>query len=530
MKKRIARIVPSPRNRPTAQPTVLAYEEVQRSDSPIRKERAGSIIRSGDSAAALLKLVQNRPGLDTQAVVTPDSGHCQPLIEYLCVCGSPGVPDGAPVVLAHTPDTATAETQLPLFCFLDGPPPSVPGCDLSVYPLDDVRRADSTFMTNLGAAAVYVYVVRSWEILEEPAPWIHVRTMGALAAQRHLTLRAYCIVSRHPYGRLFWDILFHVARLERDRLTTVDAERRVRCVERQKALFRIVDRLATERAAPGRNLRLESKACFGPVGVIEFPMPDAAQSPRVGVAAMCLPALMRAFSPTSLVSLLCATLTESKVIFYGKSPGRVSACVLALAAAIAPFAWQGTLMPLVPRRAAEVVEAPVPVLCGRIVDTLEPITDDDMRTVVASVDGGTVITIGPPLPDLPCVDVLRVSLSEAHMLLRASLRSRQDDTPFAPLNDRDALCIYSSVEALNQYTVWLLDSIRRHLPDGAYNADALPDNPAVCADLLKKLRPESIEFVDGLFNTQHYHAIAMTFGEMPAPESRSIGAYDGCVL
>lgn len=539
MKKRLAHIVPVPLRRHTAQPAALAYEEVQRSNSPDKRERAGSIIRSVDSSAALMRLLQNRAVETAEpSPVTADSDQRLPVLDYLCVCGLLSERSPAPQVLGHAPEAVKAESLLHRFCFPDGRPPVVTGCDLSVHPIEDIRRGDNTFMFCLGASSLYVYVVRSWEILEEPPPWTQSRVPTALASTRHLTLRAYCIVSRNPYGRLFWELLFHMARLERDRLTADDTERRRRREERQNALLKIIGQLCEQRCVPGFAVKLKSEACFGAARKIEFQMPDAANSARVCIIATCLPALMRAFSPQNLVALLCASLTESKVLFHGTSSGRVAACTLALAAAIAPFTWQTPPIALVPHQQTELMQSPVPVLCGCVMATLDyDNANDDMRVLVASIDADTVRVLGAPLPALPCADVLESTLCEAHMCLRDTLRSRQDDTPFAPLNDRDAHYIYSAVEALNQYTVWLLDSIRRLLPDGAYTMQTLPDgmchspdNPAVCAQLLEQVTDKSRDFVDSLLNTQHYQAIATTFGDLPAPEAQSSGAYRDCRL
>lgn len=498
------------------------------------------------------------PGAQKAALVITDNQR-QPVLDYLCVCGLSKPSESLiPVLLTHAPLSVVPERQLAAFCFPDQPPqyrPAAQNLHILESPVEEVRTSANMFMFCLNAnaeAPVYAFVMRTWEVLEEPPPWMPEKSVEptSLLAQRHLTQRAYCIVSRNPYARLLWDLLFYLVKFERDRLSVTDADKRRRAIARQNQILRFIEALARKRAVPGKEVELTMPSFPG--GKLSFQMPDATHSLRVSVAAVCLPALLRAFTPDDLVVLLCALMIESKVVFVGSSAGRVSACVMALTAAIAPFSWQAALMPLVPPHVSDMFDAPVPYVCGRVAHQLRldnwsgrlDYMPPGSSLVIAAVDTGVVHVLGAALPALPEQERLAETLRDSHMWLRSSRRvmSRmcEDDYPYQALNERDARQLEEAIDSLNQYTVWLLDSIRRLLPGHAYSyqpvtserSDVLhsPENPEVCAELLKQMLPEHHEFMDALFNSQHYHAIATTFGDIPAPTAETEGTYAGCVL
>lgn len=72
------------------------------------------------------------------------------------------------------------------------------------------------------------------------------------------------------------------------------------------------------------------------------------------------------FNPTTITKILNILLVEKSLIIYGQQPGVVTAISLAVAALLAPFAWEGVFVPLVPEDAREVFEAPVPFIVGTI--------------------------------------------------------------------------------------------------------------------------------------------------------------------
>lgn len=504
----------------------------------VRRQRAGSIMSSGDHRAQLLSAlngaaVRCAPGTE----LAPTEQHR--LFEYMCVCGFASRESDRPVALARVPADARVSPIVPTFSFGEGlPPPPESLAAALAESAESIRyRGDTTFMTTIvteTGATQYVYIIRTWEAFQNPPPWFPIGAVrcGSLLGGVHPALRAYCIVSHNPYARLFWSLLWELVRLERERLTTDSDERRDRLAKRQQHFCdKIVATVVKKIYQPDSLIRLESDACFSQ-RVIEFRTPPATQGPRVSVAAVCLPVLMRALSPANVVRLMTAVLCESKVIVVARQPSRVAACVLAIAAAVAPFTWQCTMVPIVPETLLEILDAPTPVLAGRVATSTQlpasvmP-TDARDRLVVACADTNTVLVHGRPLPALPYADELCSSLAASHAWLRAGMLVMndmcEDARPFVPTNERQNAEIMSAIEALAHWTVWLIDALRRHLDGNCYPVDAVPSSPRSSALLLMRVYAEHADFVGELINTQHYAALATTFADMPPPDSEAEG-------
>lgn len=511
--------------RPSAQLTTLAYEDQQRIDAPlpsdVRRQRAAHIVRAlapgEERAQALMLCDREQP----------------PVIEYLAVCGLRSASDPASLcTLACRPEDARTPPELPRFCFPDRSPQCAPivASDSRLAPdAHELQSGQNKFMLCLMAqhgAPLYVYVVRSWEMLEQPPVWLPVDCVqsGSLLGARHLTERAYCIVTRNPYAELMWPLLERLAYFERRRLTSADNAEQRRQSERQRILVGLIDKLPQQRCVPGSPFVLRSRGCFPHGGELLFNAPAATSSLRASIAETCLPALIRAFSPDKLVLLLTAALTETKVVFVGQAPGRVAACVMALTAAIAPFSWQGALMPLVPPSARDYLQAPVPALLGvatgDVSEIYQLLADDDSDagnscTVVADVDGNLTRVYGAILPQLPSRGTLTETLSASHLWLReqCEVDEQKRCTDLYPFRELDAALkrhVVSAVEALNQYTVWLLSAVRAHLENGNYGQRS-PDDQALITELVQRVQPQNAAFVELLLNTQHYQTLAETF-------------------
>lgn len=505
----------------------------------VRRQRAGSILSSGDHRDQLLRALNGAsvciaPGTE----LAPTEQYR--LLEYMCVCGFASRDSGRPTALARVPADARVSPVVPTFSFGEGVPP-IPStvCAALADGADCTRyRGDTTFMTTIATesgATQYVYIVRTWETFQNPPPWFPVGAVrcGSLLGGVQPTMRAYCIVSFNPYARLFWALLWELVRLERERITTDSDERRARLAKRQVHFCdKIVATVAKKIYQPDSLIRLESEACFAQ-RVIEFRTPPSTQGPRVSVAAVCLPVLMRAMSPANIVKLMTAALCESKVIVVARQPGRVAACVLAVAAAVAPFTWQCTMVPIVPESLLEILDAPTPVLVGRVAAAGTELpasvmpTDARDRLVVANVDTNSVAVHGRALPELPYAGELCSSLAASHAWLRAGMLVMndmcEDPRPFVPTNERQNTEIMSAIEALAHWTVWLIDALRRHLDGHCYPEGASPSSPRSSALLLMRVHPEHADFVHELVNTQHYAALAATFADMPPPEEEAEG-------
>lgn len=534
-----------------AQSTTLAYEDALTSGltrPSARRARASSMLNYGDTHNQLmLMMLQNTT--DVGCSITPRTLAIErdtyPLMDYLFVSGFTQSTDNKVSVLAKIPSATSVEAIMASFCF----PDKSPICEqlngttqMDTIAFDNRQGGQSTFMFCVNSSSTspsYAFVVRNIEVLEDPATWMPSDCVkrNAITAPRHFTERAYCIVSRNPYARLFWTLLWEFTRIEHERLTTPDVRKRDRCQKRLAAFVNMIVAFCTTTYSPGKALVIENRACFS-TGTIEYKLPHATHSSRVIIACICLPVLLRALSPANIASLLCAILIESKVVIIGKHPGRVATCVLALISSIAPFAWQGALMPLMPHSMIDFVEVPSPLVAGWISDSVDlPNTieySDNERVVVVCVDKNSIRIHGPPLPQLPCAFDLIASLLDAHLRLRTtrvvSNGMCEDPFPFTPLDEKTSAQVFSAIEAFNQYTVWLIDSIRKLLPNHCYPEDTPPEDPTYYASLLMRIDQKHTKFIESLFNAQHYQFIARTFADMPPPGITTIGAYTNAQL
>jgi hypothetical protein len=541
-----ARVAASSSSMPSSHNAASAYEacmetSVSTSPRPNRRQRANSILHDDASQHDLLRLV-------TQAKAPPLQRHTRneprdlleqsetaPLFEYMCVCGL--VRATLPVeveVLASVPATAEIPKDMCWFVFPDRTPGCKPATEDTVEfkrGYEEMQTGTNTYMICWNADSdrpIYVFVVRIWELFEEPSAWVgvdRIQTGSLIAAGRHVTERAYCIASRNPYARLFWQMLWELGRLEYRRLMANDTADRVRQSKRIQCFISMMTTLSTKHYAPGKELVLENAACFS-TGRIQYQVPGEWQSLRVSVAAICLPVLLRAMSAQHIVMLVAALLTETRIVVMGRDPGRVSACVMALASIVAPFAWQGSLWPLLPPSLTELFQSPVSFLAGVATHSRAQPEGVDEALITAMVDRNELIVTGT-VPALPCPEVLRSALDIIHGRMIRGLPAMNDvcddRRPFDALERDKALCTTSALEALSSYTVWVIASIRRRLPDAAEFEYTQGLEDKVCAATRAPNQP----FVRALLNTQHWALLATSFSELSLDETGAGGeAYE----
>ncbi|GMH45903.1 hypothetical protein BSKO_13866 [Bryopsis sp. KO-2023] len=74
--------------------------------------------------------------------------------------------------------------------------------------------------------------------------------------------------------------------------------------------------------------------------------------------------LCRSLSLENVLSLLAAAMLEKQIVFFCSNIGVLTSAVLALIPLLRPFTWQSLLMPVVPARLLELLDAPVPFAVG----------------------------------------------------------------------------------------------------------------------------------------------------------------------
>lgn len=520
---------------PSAQTVVSAYEAMQSSTSvsprPERRRRAGSILQVDSSQRDLMRLAAGAQTPRIRGPSEPRDLLCvreqHRLFEYMCVCGiaRPQLPLTAEV-LAAVPTTALVPPELAAFVFPDRTP-LCRAIDANAHepPAEQQSAGLNTYLLCLNsesATPLYVFVVRVREIFEQPAAWVPAGRVaaGALLSGLHVTERAYCIASHNPYAHLFWKLLWVLGRIEHARMTTDDPVRRERQVKKARAFVDMMQVLSAKVYRPGDIIKIINRALL-PEELV-YPVPGETQSLRSAVSAVCLPVLMRALSPQNVALVMGALLTGTRVLVLGAEPGRVSACVLALAAAMAPFAWQGLLWPLLAHAHSAYLEAPVPYIAGLVSTGQRAPGGIDQPLAVVCIDSNSVSVAHGSLPEMPAAERLVTTLLYAHERIRRGLTVHNnmcaDPRPFDKLDDDHAFCSTSAHEALGCYTVWLIAQIRTRMPD----EDCFDDSSV--AAVLEKTSARFRPFVQAVLDTQHWQLLATTFDSLTVKESGSGGS------
>lgn len=545
----------------SAQGNACALEDLMLSSASMsppqstRRARSSSIRGSEHHSARMLSsLMQVREALPKPKTDAPTellvAENPHPLFEYFCVCGVRSAARGErPQVLAAIPaDRIGRAAPVPGFCFADRDPGATPINDASTAQYTDVdqlTRGTNTFMfcmqtfdeSNYQNITLYGFVVRHLEVLQDPSelvPRSSVIRGGGLLAQRHMTWRAYCIVSRNPYGLLFWKLLWEWTRLEHERLVAKDAESMQRRQARLAKFETILDRLYSQVTLCGEPFIVKSSLCFRDTE-ITFNVPPVEEGVRPSVACLCLPALLRAFSSENLVLLLAAVLTECKVVLISTQAGRVSACAMALVSAIAPLVWQSSFVPLLARDMVTAIASPVPIICGYVSDSMDLPEDCGAETehetiVVASVDRNRIEVLGRPVVHLPYAYDLGMDLEPRCGWLRKGRRVSnnmcEDEHPFEALTGTVAVQVFEAMEDMLHYTTWLVNSMRRVLPPNAHQCDIT--DPRITEQLAAGR--EHPAFVRAFAQSSIFVRLVQALTAAEPPDSREEGIYCDKVL
>lgn len=97
------------------------------------------------------------------------------------------------------------------------------------------------------------------------------------------------------------------------------------------------------------------------------PPPDVSEH-YANAALWALPVLLDWMSPRLLTWAIGLLLCEVKVIVIGHEPGMVSCAVMSLMSLLRPLSWVAPLIPILPLKHLDFIEAPVPIIAGVVLD------------------------------------------------------------------------------------------------------------------------------------------------------------------
>lgn len=137
----------------------------------------------------------------------------------------------------------------------------------------------------------------------------------------------------------------------------------------------------------------------------------------------------------NVLILLCAVMTENKILFHSKSYYHLTESCKALVALMYPFRYTHVYIPILPAPLAEVLSTPTPFIMG-IHSSLQTEITELLDVIVVDLDGGLVTipsSLTPPVPLLPSPlwEQIQDMLT---MILYPNLS--QADLAFPPLENR----------------------------------------------------------------------------------------------
>ncbi|CAB3383072.1 Hypothetical predicted protein [Cloeon dipterum] len=145
--------------------------------------------------------------------------------------------------------------------------------------------------------------------------------------------------------------------------------------------------------------------------------------------------LFHQFGIRNVLSLLCAIMTEHKILIHSKSYSRLTEGCRALIALMYPFKQSHVYIPVLPANLLEVLSTPTPFLMG-IHSSLKGEVADLADVIVADMDGGAVTV--PEGLHLPLFPEPLMTQSQDSLMLVLQPELSLADLAFAPLALRPA--------------------------------------------------------------------------------------------
>ncbi|PRP88561.1 hypothetical protein PROFUN_02972 [Planoprotostelium fungivorum] len=337
--------------------------------------------------------------------------------------------------------------------------------------------------------------------------------LRSLSDYGSFTTRVYCFISRFPFFKLHYEVIFSILARERlyvfeeqkDGLETLLRQSRPNLMidleqELQKQAAR-VDEVPNEITAllqsyygkivprSGQSLEFELPQ---EVHSLLFTCPE--EDEDILLATWCLPVLFSAVKVESVLTLLSAVLQERSIIIECSNCGVLSAVVLSIIPLLRPYVWQGPIIPILPANMMEFLQSPVPYIVGvsELPDSLASELCDATILRINKTDDVITQPVPEKLPSLPHYEKLYLLFSiynPPFLDLPHSLK------PQAKKEDVDAFV--RIVYEFRQYHSSLLDPIRPHMKPGILQ---LMDKSKLVHSIPKRFR----DFFQRLIETQQF--------------------------
>eukprot|EP01104_Vermistella_antarctica_P017842 TRINITY_DN6419_c0_g1_i1.p1 TRINITY_DN6419_c0_g1~~TRINITY_DN6419_c0_g1_i1.p1 ORF type:complete len:951 (+),score=205.05 TRINITY_DN6419_c0_g1_i1:189-3041(+) len=242
----------------------------------------------------------------------------------------------------------------------------------------------------------------------------------------HVSPRAYVLLTRFPFFQLQYDVLSSVIARERlNNMTMMGLQPGDKIPRKdddsENESLTIVSEFYTHHV-PEQGQSLSFKLP-GELRSLEFQCPPGNQDTLI--AEWCLPSLFATLSVENVKAMFTACLLERSVVVSCSNLGILSAAIMAMIPLLYPYVWQSVLLPILPERLYDLLEAPVPFIVGVTSLSGESIVDKDMSDVVIVDLERNVVSVpaNSPLPALPNEHILMRHISLYTQSMRESKES-----------------------------------------------------------------------------------------------------------
>ncbi|XP_074268698.1 uncharacterized protein LOC141592043 [Silene latifolia] len=184
----------------------------------------------------------------------------------------------------------------------------------------------------------------------------------------------------------------------------------------------------------------------------------AAAEEAVELSVWTTATLCRALSLDNILALLTGVLLEKQVIVVCPNLGILSAVVLSLIPMICPFEWQSLLLPILPEKMIDFLDAPVPYIVG-IQNKPEDLKMKTSNLVHVNVGKDQVKTCSLPL--LPRRKELYSELRPIHAALASQFRVAEKH-PVYKCNEVQAEAATKFIDVMNRYMESLCADFRSY--------------------------------------------------------------------
>ncbi|KAK9756829.1 hypothetical protein RND81_01G123500 [Saponaria officinalis] len=184
----------------------------------------------------------------------------------------------------------------------------------------------------------------------------------------------------------------------------------------------------------------------------------AAAEEAVELSVWTIATLCRALSLDSILALLTGVLLEKQVIVVCPNLGILSAVVLSVIPMISPFEWQSLLLPILPAKMIDFLDAPVPYIIG-IQNKPEDVKMKTSNLVHVNVGNDQVKMCS--LPALPRRKELYSELRPIHAVMASQYRVAERH-PVYKCNEVQALAATQFIDVMKRYMESLCADFRSY--------------------------------------------------------------------